>query len=65
MENLYPFFAVALLVFLFVFLEIGRRLGLAKLKRGEDDLDKGNSTVETAIFANFRLAACFYILWCG
>ena len=59
MENLYPFFAVALLVFLFVFLEIGRRLGLAKLKRGEDDLDKGNSTVETAIFAIFGLLLAF------
>ena len=55
MESLYPILAVALLVLLFVFLEIGRRLGIAVVKRGDKELTGGNSTVETAVFAIFGL----------
>ena len=59
MESLYPAFAVLLLIFIFVFLEIGRRLGLFALKRGENDLERGNSNVETAVFAIFGLLLAF------
>lgn len=59
MESYYPVFAASLLVFIFVFLEIGRRLGLAVVKRGDRDLSSVNSTVETAVFAIFGLLLAF------
>lgn len=59
MESLYPAFAALLLIFILVFLEIGRRLGLAAVKKGESDLSKGNSSVETAVFAIFGLLLAF------
>ncbi len=52
----------ALFVGMLITFEVGRRIGVARLKRDPDGLTKGAGAAEGAVFALARIAPGFHVL---